>query len=49
LASQKQKFVQWTKATIKDYNILKKALTLAPILAFPNFTKQFYFQTDASI
>lgn len=49
LASQKHKNVNWTPETIKNYNILKKALTLAPILAFPDFAKEFFFQTDASI
>ena len=49
LAAQKCRNVNWSPNTVKNFNCLKKALTIAPILAFPDFKKDFFFQTDASL
>jgi hypothetical protein len=49
MANVKNKFCTWTENAIKNFELLKKALSKAPILAFPIFTMTFYFQTDASI
>ena len=49
MANEPKTFISWTTETIKCFEILKKALTLAPILAFPDFLKMFFLQTDASI
>ncbi|MGI9458903.1 MAG: RNase H-like domain-containing protein, partial [Pirellulales bacterium] len=39
---------QWKPAQESAFQALKKALTSAPILRFPDFTKTFYLYTDAS-
>jgi len=39
---------QWTDECQKAFDILKHALTEAPILVYPNFDKQFILYTDAS-
>lgn len=38
----------WTPARQAAFDRLKEALTSAPILALPDFTKEFEVQTDAS-
>ncbi|CAO2206554.1 unnamed protein product [Urochloa humidicola] len=38
----------WTDQHQQCFNTLKKALTSAPVLALPNFTKPFTIETDAS-
>jgi len=38
----------WSEHTLKCFNVLKQALISAPILAFPDNTKAFIIQTDAS-
>ncbi|GBB91667.1 hypothetical protein RclHR1_19010001 [Rhizophagus clarus] len=40
---------QWTAEQDKAFNALKECLVTSPILAFPNFNKQFILFTDASI
>jgi hypothetical protein len=49
MANEKKRFCTWTDRTSKNFDILKKALSISPILAFPNFTLQFWFQQDASM
>jgi len=38
----------WTPATDQSFQALKHALTTAPVLALPDFSKQFIVETDAS-
>lgn len=38
----------WTSATEAAFQQLKQALTDAPVLALPNFSKPFILETDAS-
>ena len=48
MANQKQRFCSWNSKAVKNFNLLRKALMMAPILAFPDFTKDFVIQSDAS-
>lgn len=38
----------WTKNCETAFQLLKKALVSAPVLALPNFSKPFVVETDAS-
>lgn len=38
----------WTDTTEQAFQLLKNALITAPVLAIPNFHKQFVVETDAS-
>lgn len=38
----------WTPYTPEAFTVLKQALVQAPVLAIPNFEKQFTLETDAS-
>ena len=38
---------QWTPACQEGFNLLKTALTEAPILAYPDYSKLFILETDA--
>ena len=40
---------QWTPACQEGFNQLKKALTEAPVLAYPDYSKPFILETDASL
>ena len=40
---------QWTPACQEGFDQLKKALTEAPILAYPDYSKLFILETDASL
>ena len=40
---------QWTPACQEGFDQLKKALTEAPVLAYPNYSKPFILETDASL
>ena len=39
---------QWSESCEQAFTMLKKKLTMAPILAFPNFEQEFILYTDAS-
>lgn len=41
--------IVWTDECQKAFDVLKMKLTSAPILAYPDFTKPFILQTDASL
>ena len=38
----------WNAAAFTTFNNLKKAMTAAPVLSLPDFTKMFFIETDAS-
>ena len=46
--SELTKFV-WSKECQEGFNALKHALTLAPALAYPDYTQPFILETDASL
>ena len=48
MARSCKKTCKWDENTLKCFAALKHALATAPILAFPDFSKPFVFQTDAS-
>jgi hypothetical protein len=47
-SNAKCKLVNWSENLLADFLNLKKALASAPVLAFPDFSKQFILQCDAS-
>ena len=38
---------QWTSACQEGFDQLKKVLTEAPVLAYPDYSKPFILETDA--
>ena len=40
---------QWTPTCQEGFHELKKALTEAPVLAYPDYSKPFILETDASL
>ena len=48
MAALKKRFCTWSESTLAIFTMLKKALSMAPILAFPNFDLPFVIQCDAS-
>jgi hypothetical protein len=45
---KKGEHFQWTPNTQEAFEVLKAALSSAPILSIPNFEKTFIIETDAS-
>ena len=45
---KKNVIFQWTSVVDSAFQVLKKALVTTPVLAIPDFTKQFILETDAS-
>jgi transposase InsO family protein len=43
-----QSDIDWTPARLHSFNLIRHAITTAPILLFPDFNKTFYLATDAS-
>ena len=43
-----KKSCDWSPATLKCFDALKRSLVIAPVLAFPDFSKQFVVHSDAS-
>ena len=48
LCGKKEKKLVWTEKCQESFEGLKKALTTAPVLGFPDFSKEFILDTDAS-
>ena len=42
------KIIEWTPALIECFETTKLAVSLAPVLRFPDYTRPFYIATDAS-
>ena len=40
--------IKWDQTHDKCYSLLKDKLSLAPILKYPDFTKEFAIETDTS-
>ena len=40
---------EWTTAHLESFNKLKDALTSAPVLAYPDYSKPFILETDTSL
>ena len=40
---------KWTADHLDSFNMLKDALTSAPVLGYPNYSKPFILETDASL
>ena len=47
--TQKDVTFEWTSSCQDAFNTLRKALTEAPVLAYPNFTEKFRLETDACV
>ncbi len=48
ILTQKGKLFVWTETEQEAFNSLRHALTNAPILSYPDFSKEFLLFTDAS-
>lgn len=48
MVGTKSKNCEWTPETLRCFEALKRALVIAPILAYPDFDKQFIVHSDAS-
>ncbi len=48
MAEDRKKKCVWSSDTISAFEKLRQALITAPVLAFPDFTRKFVIQTDAS-
>jgi len=48
ILTKKETRFEWTTEQQKAFDILKEKLTTAPVLHYPDFTRQFIIATDAS-
>lgn len=47
-ASEEDSHFNWSKSSQVSFNTLKDCLTTAPVLEYPDFTQEFFLDTDAS-